>query len=99
MLYVIRHSEAGRPYLGESDDDRRPCPAFLEFLSWFVPDILSRELLQAEAGRLSDQPRKEWACQQPKHNPIRVKTLSSILKNIAQRHKMSGEELLRKLDL
>ena len=35
----------------------------------------------------------------PQHNPIRVKTLSSILKNIAQHHNMSVEELLRKLDL
>ena len=35
----------------------------------------------------------------PQHNPIRVKTLSSILKNIAQHHKMSVEELLRELDL
>ncbi len=35
----------------------------------------------------------------PQHNPIRVKTLSSILKHIAQHHKMSVEELLRELDL
>ena len=35
----------------------------------------------------------------PQHNPIRVKTLSGILKNIAQHHKMSVEELLRELDL
>ena len=35
----------------------------------------------------------------PQHDPIRVKTLSSILKNIAQHHNMSVEELLRKLDL
>jgi len=28
-----------------------------------------------------------------------VKTLSSILKNIARHYKMSAEELLRKLDL
>ena len=35
----------------------------------------------------------------PQHDPIRVKTLSSILKNIAQHHKMSVEELLRELDL
>jgi len=35
----------------------------------------------------------------PNHNPIRVKTLSSILKSIAQHHDMSVEQLLRKLDL
>ena len=35
----------------------------------------------------------------PLHNPIKVKTLSSILKCIAQHHKMSVEELLYELDL
>ena len=35
----------------------------------------------------------------PNHNPIRVKTLSSILKSIARHHDMSIEELLRKLRL
>ncbi len=35
----------------------------------------------------------------PMHNPIRVKTLSSILKSIARHHEMTVEELLRELDL
>ena len=35
----------------------------------------------------------------PQHNPIRVKTLSNILKSIARHHGMSIEELLRELDL
>jgi predicted RNA binding protein YcfA (HicA-like mRNA interferase family) len=35
----------------------------------------------------------------PLHNPIRVKTLSSILKSIARHHDMSVEDLLRELDL
>ena len=35
----------------------------------------------------------------PNHNPIRVKTLSSILKSIARHHDMSIEALLRKLRL
>ena len=35
----------------------------------------------------------------PNHNPIRVKTLSSILKSIARHHEMNVEQLLRELDL
>lgn len=35
----------------------------------------------------------------PLHNPIKVKTLSSILKSIARHHEMSVEELLNELDL
>ena len=35
----------------------------------------------------------------PLHNPIRAKTLSSILKSIARHHDMSVEDLLRELDL
>jgi predicted RNA binding protein YcfA (HicA-like mRNA interferase family) len=35
----------------------------------------------------------------PLHNPIRAKTLSSILKSIARHHDMSIEDLLRELDL
>ena len=35
----------------------------------------------------------------PLHNPIRAKTLSSILKSVAQHHDMSVEDLLRELDL
>ena len=35
----------------------------------------------------------------PLHDPIRAKTLSSILKSIARHHEISVEELLRKLDL
>ena len=35
----------------------------------------------------------------PIHNPIKVKTLSSILKSIAFHHEMSVEELLHELDL
>ncbi len=35
----------------------------------------------------------------PLHDPIRVKTLSSILKSVARHHEMSVEELLRELDL
>ena len=35
----------------------------------------------------------------PLHNPIKVKTLSSILKSVALHHEMSIEELLAELDL
>ena len=35
----------------------------------------------------------------PLHAPIKVKTLSSILKSVARHHEMGVEELLRKLDL
>ena len=35
----------------------------------------------------------------PLHDPIKVKTLSSILKRIAQHHGIVVEELLRRLDL
>ena len=34
----------------------------------------------------------------PLHNPIRAKTLSSILRSVARHHEMTVEELLRKLD-
>lgn len=35
----------------------------------------------------------------PLHRPIKVKTLSSILKSVARHHGMSIEELLHTLDL
>ncbi|MCZ0936622.1 MAG: type II toxin-antitoxin system HicA family toxin [Gemmatimonadetes bacterium] len=35
----------------------------------------------------------------PNHNPIGVKTLSSILKSVARHHDMSVKQLLRQLDL
>jgi predicted RNA binding protein YcfA (HicA-like mRNA interferase family) len=35
----------------------------------------------------------------PKHNPIKVKTLHSILKSIANHHHLTIEELLRVIDL
>jgi predicted RNA binding protein YcfA (HicA-like mRNA interferase family) len=35
----------------------------------------------------------------PLHRPIKVKTLSSILKSVARHHGMSLEELLHTLDL
>ena len=35
----------------------------------------------------------------PLHSPIRVKTLSSILKSIARHHDMTVEELLNAIDL
>ena len=35
----------------------------------------------------------------PMHRPIKVTTLSSILKSVAQHHDMSVEELIRELDL
>ena len=35
----------------------------------------------------------------PQHNPIKVKTLSSILKSVARHHGMDVDELLRLLDI
>ena len=35
----------------------------------------------------------------PLHNPIRAKTLSSVLKSVARHHDIDVEELLRKLGL
>ena len=35
----------------------------------------------------------------PQHNPIKIKTLSNILKSIAQHHGLTVAELLRLLDL
>jgi predicted RNA binding protein YcfA (HicA-like mRNA interferase family) len=35
----------------------------------------------------------------PNHKPIRPGTLSSLLKSVAAHHKMSVDDLLRKLDL
>ena len=35
----------------------------------------------------------------PMHRPIKVKTLSSILKSVAQHHNVSVEELIDELDL
>ena len=35
----------------------------------------------------------------PLHDPVRAKTLSSILKSIARHHGIGVEELLRRLDL
>ncbi len=35
----------------------------------------------------------------PRHNPIKAKTLSSILKSVAAHHDLSVEELLERLNL
>ena len=35
----------------------------------------------------------------PRHNPVRTKTLSGILKSVAAHHGLSVEELLERLDL
>ena len=35
----------------------------------------------------------------PEHNPIKVKTLSSILKTVAAHHDLSVEELIERLGL
>ncbi len=35
----------------------------------------------------------------PMHDPVKVKTLSSILKSVASHHDLSVEELLERLDL
>ena len=35
----------------------------------------------------------------PRHNPIKAKTLSSILKSVASHHGMTVQELLDRLDL
>ena len=35
----------------------------------------------------------------PQHNPVKVKTLLSILKSVARHHEMSVDELLSVLDL
>ena len=35
----------------------------------------------------------------PLHDPVRAKTLSSILKSIARHHGIGVEELLRRLDM
>ena len=35
----------------------------------------------------------------PLHNPIKAKTLSSILKSVARHHEMSVEELIHELDI
>jgi len=35
----------------------------------------------------------------PNHSPLKVSTLNSILKSIAQHHRLSMEELLRLLDI
>jgi len=35
----------------------------------------------------------------PRHNPIKAKTLSSILKGVAAHHDLSVEELLDRLNL
>ena len=35
----------------------------------------------------------------PDHKPIRLKTLSSILKSIARHHEMTVDDLLARLDL
>ena len=35
----------------------------------------------------------------PLHDPVRAKTLSSILKSVARHHAMSVQDLLRELDL
>ena len=35
----------------------------------------------------------------PRHNPIKIRTLSSILKSVASHHGLTVEELLEQLDL
>jgi len=35
----------------------------------------------------------------PLHNPVRIKTLASILRSVARHHGLTTEELLRQLDL
>jgi predicted RNA binding protein YcfA (HicA-like mRNA interferase family) len=35
----------------------------------------------------------------PNHDPLKVGTLSSILKSVAAHHKLSAEDLVRKLGL
>ena len=49
--------------------------------------------------RLTTQVKGEHHEVIPLHNPIRIKTLSSILKSVARHHEMSVEELLNKLGL
>jgi hypothetical protein len=35
----------------------------------------------------------------PNHNPVKIGTLRSILKSVAEHHRMTVDELLEKLDL
>ena len=49
--------------------------------------------------RITTQERGEHHEVVPLHDPIRTKTLSSILKSIARHHGIGVPELLRKLDL
>ncbi len=49
--------------------------------------------------RLSTQQDGEHHVTVPNHAPIRVGTFSSILKAVAAHHKMTVDQLLRKLDL
>ena len=49
--------------------------------------------------RITTQERGEHHEVIPLHDPIRAKTLSSILKSVARHHGIDVEELLRRLDL
>ena len=49
--------------------------------------------------RLTTQVKGEHHEVIPLHNPIRVKTLSSILKSVSRHHELNIEQLLRELDL
>jgi predicted RNA binding protein YcfA (HicA-like mRNA interferase family) len=49
--------------------------------------------------RLTTQQNGEHHITIPAHNPIKIKTLNSILKSIAEHHSLSLEELLHILDI
>ena len=49
--------------------------------------------------RITTQERGEHHEVIPLHDPIRAKTLSSILKSVARHHGIGVQELLQKLDL
>ena len=49
--------------------------------------------------RITTQERGEHHEVIPLHDPIRAKTLSSILESVARHHGIDVEELLRRLDL
>ena len=49
--------------------------------------------------RVTTQNRGEHHEVIPMHDPVKVKTLSSILKSVASHHDLSVEELLERLDL
>jgi predicted RNA binding protein YcfA (HicA-like mRNA interferase family) len=49
--------------------------------------------------RLTTQQNGEHHITIPAHNPLKIKTLNSILKSIAEHHHISMEELLHILDI